>query len=144
MPSALIRDLIDNKGVPVVDEASLDDFIRHHASVLLFFTENPAQFPESNDVAVVLPLLMQTFGDRFRVAVVARGCERRLHARFPFDGWPALVYLRDGRYVGAISRMQDWDVYLREIERLLDAAPADIKGIGIPVVSAGQAGQQCH
>ena len=141
MPSPLIRDLIDNKGVPLVDEASLDDFVQAHASVLLFFTENPLQFPESNDVAVVLPLLMQAFGDRFQAAVVARESERRLHARYPFDGWPALVHLRDGRYVGAISRMQDWEVYLSEIERLLNTAPSGLKGVGIPVVSAER---PCH
>lgn len=141
MPSTLIRDLIDNKGVPQVGEATLDDFVRTHPSVLLFFTENPVQFPESNDVAVVLPQLMQAFGDRFKVAVVERESERRLHARYPFDGWPALVHLRDGRYVGAISRMQDWDVYLSEIERLLNAEPATLKGVGIPVVSAER---PCH
>ena len=141
MPSPLIRDLIDNKGVPVVDEDSLETFTREHPSVLLFFTENPVQFPESNDVAVVLPLLMQAFGDRISVAVVDRNCERQLHARFPFDGWPALVLLKEGRYVGAISRMQDWDVYLSEIERLLNAEPAAPSGFPIPVVSAQSA---CH
>ncbi|MCU7853992.1 MAG: hypothetical protein KZQ80_17480 [Candidatus Thiodiazotropha sp. (ex Monitilora ramsayi)] len=141
MPSTLIRDLIDNKGVPVVDEVSLEAFTSEHPNVLLFFTENPVQFPESNDVAVVLPLLMQTFAERFKVAVVNRNCERQLHARFPFDGWPALVHLREGRYVGAISRMQDWDVYLSEIERLLNAEPAAVSGFPIPVVSAQSA---CH
>lgn len=141
MSSPLIRDLIDNKGVPLVDEASLDAFTQAHPNVLLFFTENPLQFPESNDVAVVLPMLMQAFGDRFKAAVVDRGSERQLHARYPFDGWPALVHLREGRYVGAISRMQDWEVYLSEIERLLNAEPATMKGVGIPVVSAER---PCH
>jgi hydrogenase-1 operon protein HyaE len=141
MPSPLIRDLIDNKGVPRVDEASLDAFTQTHPNVLLFFTENPLQFPESNDVAVVLPLLMQAFGERFSLAVVDRASERQLHARFPFDSWPALVYLREGRYVGAISRMQDWSVYLSEIERLLNAEPSALSGFKIPVVSADR---HCH
>ncbi len=141
MSSPLIQNLIDNRGIPLIDEDSLESFVTSHHHVLLFFTENPVQFPESNDVAVVLPLLMRQFGDRFRVAVVARACERPLHARFPFDGWPALVLLRDGRYVGAISRMQDWDVYLSEMERLLASEPSSLRGFKVPVVGAGST---CH
>ncbi len=141
MSSPLIQDLMDSQKVPLVDETSLEAFVASHRHVLLFFTENPAQFPESNDVAVVLPLLMRQFGERFRVAVVARECERRLHARFPFDSWPALVLLRDGRYVGAISRMQDWEVYLSEMERLLASEPSSMRGFKVPVVSANPT---CH
>ena len=143
MSSPVIDALIEDKGLSRVDEASLEAFSRSHRHVLLFFTENPRQFPESNDVAVVLPLLMQAFGERFRVGVVARESERRLHARFPFDGWPSLVLLREGRYVGAISRMQDWDVYLSEMERLLQTEPSTLTGFKIPVVSAG-ASPTCH
>lgn len=140
MPSALINELIQRRGIAIVDEQSLERFTRKQRNTLLFFTENPQQFPESNDVAVVLPLLMDAFVDRFQVAVVARGSERQLHARFPFDTWPALVMLKDGAYVGAISRMQDWGVYLTEIEGLLNAEPSAIKPITIAVVSA----DSCH
>jgi hydrogenase-1 operon protein HyaE len=143
MSSPLIEDLIENRGIPLIDEAALDEFSRSHCHVLLFFTENPSQFPESNDVAVVLPLLMQHFGDRFRIAVVARESEHSLHARFPFDGWPSLVLLKEGAYVGAVSRMQDWDVYLSEIERLLQSEPSTLRGIKVPVVSA-DAQSTCH
>jgi hydrogenase-1 operon protein HyaE len=141
MSSALINALMEQRGVPLVDEQTLDHFVSQQSHTLLFFTENPQQFPESNDVAVVIPLLMDAFGDRFQVAVVARDAEHQLHARFPFDGWPSLVLLKDGAYVGAISKMQDWDVYQAEIERLLSAEPASIKPINIPVVSADS---HCH
>ncbi|MBT3092346.1 MAG: hypothetical protein JAZ02_14340 [Candidatus Thiodiazotropha endolucinida] len=141
MLSPLINDLIEQKGIATINERSLEDFVKAHKQCLLFFTENPVQFPESNDVAVVLPLLMETFGDRFQVAIVERDSEHQLHARFPFDSWPALVMLREGAYVGAISRMQDWDVYLTEIERLLNTQPSASPGFRIPVVSAVE---HCH
>ncbi|MEJ2622093.1 MAG: hypothetical protein P8163_18115 [Candidatus Thiodiazotropha sp.] len=141
MSSALINALIEQQGVPLVDEHSLGRFASKQTHTLLFFTENPQQFPESNDVAVVIPLLMDAFGGRFQVAVVAREAEHQLHARFPFDGWPSLVLLKHGAYVGAISKMQDWDVYQAEIERLLSAEPASIKPINIPVVRANS---HCH
>lgn len=141
MPSPPIRDLIDNKGVALIDEQTLERFTQSDKQSVLFFTENPLQFPESNDVAVVLPLLMEVFADRLQVAVVDRRSEHQLHARFPFNGWPALVMLRDGQYVGAISRMQDWDVYLTEIERLLTTEPSSTPTFKVPVVSAGSHSQ---
>lgn len=140
MPSPLIRDLIDNKGVALIDEQTLERFTQSDKQSVLFFTENPLQFPESNDVAVVLPLLMEVFADRLQAAVVDRRSEHQLHALFPFNG-SALVMLRDGQYVGAISRMQDWDVYLTEIERLLTTEPSSTPTFKVPVVSEGSHSQ---
>jgi hydrogenase-1 operon protein HyaE len=142
MSSPLIQDLIENRGYPVVDAETVDDFLQTHENALLFFTENPQQFPESNDVAVVLPELMKQFGDRLSLAVVDRKDERAMHARYPFEGWPALVHLRNGQYVGAISRMQDWDVYLQALESLLQQTPSTLKPIRVNVVSEQPGG--CH
>jgi hydrogenase-1 operon protein HyaE len=142
MTSPLIDALTEQHGVPLVDETALEALAQQHRHCLLFFTEDPVQFPESNDVAVVLPLLMQAFGERIKTAVVARASEHRLHSRFPFDGWPALVLLQEGEYVGAITRMQDWDVYLSEIERLLNTAPSRLPSFKIPVV--GESNHHCH
>jgi hydrogenase maturation protease len=68
---------------------------------------------------------------------VAQAC-RVDDARFPFDAWPSLVLLRDGRYVSAISRMQDWDNYLAEMERLLESEPCPLSRFPVTVVS------DCH
>jgi len=136
----LIRALVE-AGFPRVDETNLETLANSHRHLLLFFTEDPAQFPESDDVAVVLPQLLQAFDGRLQAAVVDRACERRLHGRFPFDGWPALVLLRDGEYVGSIARMREWAVYLSEIERLLRAEPPHLPGIKIPVAVENR---HCH
>jgi hydrogenase-1 operon protein HyaE len=142
MRSPLLERLVNKQGWPVVDEASLDDFLAGGEYSLLFFTENPAQFPESNDVAVILPELLAAFADRLQGAVVAAEAEHRLHSRYPFGEWPALVLLRGTDYLGAISRVQDWQTYLAEIERLLQAEPVTQQGIGLPVVSEPAGG--CH
>jgi len=138
MPSPLIRALVEG-GVPRVDEANLESLVKAHHHLLLFFTGDPAQFPESDDVAVVLPQLLQVFAGRLQASVVARACEHRLHDRFPFDGWPALVLLRDGEYVGSIARMREWAVYRSEIERLLRSDPLPV--IKIPMVGESR---HCH
>lgn len=136
MSSELIKQMVATHGYPMVTEETLEAFLSAHEHTVLFFTEDPKQYPESNDVAVILPELCRQFPDRFQVAVVERGCEHRLHRRFPFDSWPALVFMRQDQYLGAISRVQDWGVYQGEIMRLLNAAPLHKGDLGVPVVAA--------
>jgi hydrogenase-1 operon protein HyaE len=62
-----------------------------------------------------------------------------VHARYGFRRWPALVVLRDGRYVGAIDGLRNWDEYLAEVAALLAAEPARPPSIGIAVTAAGAA-----
>jgi hydrogenase-1 operon protein HyaE len=128
--------MIQQQGYPELDEATLAPFLAEQEHSVLFFTGDPKQYPESNDVAVILPELAARFADRFRVAVVVREAELPLQKRFPFSSWPALVFLRGEHYLGAITRVQNWGDYLAEIERLLGAEPLHVRGLGIPVVTA--------
>jgi hydrogenase-1 operon protein HyaE len=144
MPSTLIRQMIQQQGYPELDETTLPPFLAQQEHAVLFFTGDPKQYPESNDVAVILPELAARFAGRFRVAVVAREAEHALQQRFPFSSWPALVLLRGEHYLGAITRVQNWGEYLAEIERLLAAEPLHLRGVGIPVITAatGQASRR--
>ncbi len=136
MPSTLIRQMIQQQHYPELDEGTLASFLARQAHSVLFFTGDPKQYPESNDVAVILPELAARFADRFRVAVVAREAELALQKRFPFSSWPALVFLRGEQYLGAIARVQNWSDYLNEIERLLGAEALHRHDLGIPVITA--------
>lgn len=142
MDSPLLESLIEQQGYPLLDEESLRGFLAVSPNSVLFFTGDPAKHPETLDVAVILPELMKVFGDRCRPAVVARVAEHDLQKRYGFTAWPALVFLRGDRYLGAIERVKDWSVYLTEIERLFSAEPRRAPGIGIPVVgdNAGTCG----
>ena len=142
MPSPLIDSLTQAQGYPLVSDHDLQAFLTAHAHSILFFTEDPDRYPESNDVAVILPELMKVFGDRCAAAVVRRESEKKLQQRFGFSAWPALVVMRGEDYLGAISRVQDWGDYLSELDRLLAAEPTRPPGIGIPVVEERGAG--CH
>jgi len=129
-------------GIPEVDAASVDAFLAPPGDVVLLFTENPLQYPESADVAVVLPELMRAFPGRFRAALVARVSERELQKRFGFARWPALVFVRDGDLVGAITGMHDWDEFTAKVtgmlaaptrrEAAVAAARANSAGVGEP------------
>lgn len=118
----LLERLVTECGVPEVDSASVDAFLSAPGDAVLFFAENLVQYPESADVAVVLPELMRAFGGRFRAALVARVSERELQKRFGFARWPALVFVRDGDLVGTITGIHDWDEFVARVRAML-AAP---------------------
>ncbi len=138
----LIDRLTEQLGYPLLDQSSFDEFIQDQPYSVLFFTEDPARFPESLDVAVILPELLKQF-PQLTPAVISREAERSLQGRYNFTVWPTLVLLKEGRYLGAISKVQDWDLYLRDIESLLQREPTRNPGIGIPVVVNPQQTQPC-
>ena len=117
----LIERLLRECGVPEVGSEGIDAFLAPAGDVVLFFTEDPKKYPESADVAVILPELMQALHGRFRTAVVERASERALQKRFGFARWPALVFLRDGDLVGAITGMHDWNEFVQKAATLLDS-----------------------
>ena len=123
MFSPLVQNMIEHHGYPVLTEATLTDFLESRGEVVVFFTENADKFPETNDVAMILPELVKAFGGRFSAAVLALADQRKLQMQYGFREWPTLVFLRNGDYLGAISRVQDWNVYLSEINRILTSTP---------------------
>jgi hydrogenase-1 operon protein HyaE len=140
MPSPSIRRLTEQYRYPVVGVENLDAFLRSHEDVVLFFTENPSQYPESNDVAVILPELMKVYVGMLTAAVIDRDSDRELQRRYGFTRWPALVFLRRGEYLGAITQVRGWSDYLDEVGRILKSAPSRPPGIGIAAVGANRPG----
>lgn len=117
----LVERLVSEFGLPEVGTGSIEAFLTPPGDAVLFFTEEPKQYPESADVAVILPELMQALRGRFRAAVVERASERALQKRFGFARWPALVFVREGDVVGAITGMHDWDEFIRKAVTLLES-----------------------
>jgi hydrogenase-1 operon protein HyaE len=135
MPSPQIRRLTEHHHLPVLNENTLDDFVTSQENLVLFFSENPVKFPESNDVAMVLPELLKAFDGRLTAALIETNAQHTLQARYGFSQWPALVFLRRGEYLGVITQIQNWDDYLRDIQRLLQAEPMPAPTFAIPVVA---------
>jgi hydrogenase-1 operon protein HyaE len=74
---------------------------------------------------VILPELARALQEAFRPAVVNPASERKLQARYRFNAFPALVFLRRGEYLGVIKRVLDWDDYLHEIADILVREPTE-------------------
>ena len=138
MSMQLIERLSDTLGYALLDAENFEEFVAHTPQCVLFFTENPTSFPESSDVAVILPEIVRQFGDRLTPAVVARNHEREVSKRYGVREWPTLVFLRRGEYLGAIARVQDWNDYVLLIQDILDGETRRAPTVGIPVVAQTQ------
>ncbi len=136
MPSPLIKTMIEQHNYPVLNVDTIDEYIQAQQECVLFFTENPTRFPESDDVAMILPELVKEYGNRFSAAVIEQDSQRKLQARYDFKEWPTLVFLRKGEYLGAISRVQDWNEYIIKINDFLTSEPKRVLGIGVPIETA--------
>ncbi|HBR98806.1 MAG TPA: hydrogenase-1 expression HyaE [Gammaproteobacteria bacterium] len=134
MNHPLIDRLIDEFHYPLVDADNHDSILRD-ATVCLFFSGDPKRYPEATDVAVVLPELAAAFEGQFTPAVVSRDVERQWQTEYGFNQWPALVFLRNGQYLGAICKIRDWADYKDDIPAILAHHGKRSPGIGIPVTT---------
>jgi len=134
MTSPLLEQLQTRHAYPLLDADSYDHFVYGNENVVLFFCNDPVQFPESNDVAVILPELIKAFNGSLQAAVIAKSIERELQARFRFTGWPSLVFLRNGEYLGVITGIRNWHEYKQEISDILAAAPSQPPGFDLDKV----------
>lgn len=133
----LLQRLVD-AGIPVLDEAGFEAHVSAQPFSVLFFAENPQRFPESLDVAVVLPELLKAF-PMLSPALIERSLEPKLQARYGFTLWPSLVFLKQGQYLGCLSRILNWDEYLTQIPALLAQAPR----IPVQLLDEAQAVASC-
>jgi hydrogenase-1 operon protein HyaE len=132
--STLLEQLQTRHGLPLINADNYDQFVYGNDTVLLFFSNDPVMFPESHDVAVILPELLKAFNSKLQAAVISSVIERELQARFRFTSWPALVFLRGGEYLGVITGIKNWQEYLVEITQILAAEVSTPPGFDLDKV----------
>jgi len=119
----------------LVDESSLPGFLQQGQHSLLFFAGDVRRYPESNDLAVILPELTEAFVGAFQVGLIAEPDEKALQQRYGFNHWPTLVLLRGDAYLGAVSKLRNWSEYCAEIDQLLQGEPRRAPAFAIPLVA---------
>lgn len=130
-----IARLVGDCGYAEIDVAGYEAFAGEAAEGILFFSGDPERYPESLDVAAILPELSKAFPRCFNIGVVRRDADIVLQRKFGFGAWPALVFLRGGAYVGTLTGMRNWDEFLREIDALLAAPTCRPPSVGVAVES---------
>jgi len=103
----------------------------------MLLTDDPQRNLEILDACVILPEALKGLPEQVSRLVAGPDCSPELMQRYgiAFRG-PAVVFLRDGQYVGVLTGIRNWGEYQTEVQRLM-ALPADDssiqKPIGIPV-----------
>jgi hydrogenase-1 operon protein HyaE len=134
----LLRRLVEQTGAAVLDGESFDAWAEMPGAAMVVFADGPERNKETLDLAVIVPELHASHAGGFRVALLPPAAARALASRYGFARWPAFVMLRDGRYVGAVDGIRDWEAYVGELDRLLAAAPSRPPTVGIAVSVAGR------
>ncbi|MFG1296238.1 thioredoxin domain-containing protein [Xanthobacter variabilis] len=117
----LVRRLITERAYPYLDNAE-DAAGLDGRDLFVLLPAHGKVHLESPDIAVVLPELVQALGGEERIggAVAGPGAEASFREALNL-ALPAIVVLRGGVPLGAISRMRDWDEYLDRLGALIDA-----------------------
>lgn len=136
----LLQRLVTAHGYQALALDAVDDFTGADGSRLVFVTDDPKLQKEVLDLAVILPQLLRACPGA-EVGVLSPYDARAASARFGTRKTPALLFWRDGDYLGAIEGLLDWAAFVREFARLLSAPPARVPSIGIAVASAAAS---CH
>ncbi len=122
----LIERLITHYGYDELKADTLKAFVTAPGDAVIFAAGDFNRLDETADVAVVLPELIAAFPDTFRVGVTRdRETEMAVQRMYRFNAFPALVFTREGGWLGTIQRMQDWSDYLRDIRSFLASEPQD-------------------
>jgi hydrogenase-1 operon protein HyaE len=138
----LIARLSEITGRPVLNAETLEAFLAERGNTVLFCGGDPVRYPECLDVAVVLPELLAAFPELGHAAVAGPEVWERMQADYGIQTWPALIFLRDGRYVGTIAGMQDWQVYLERVAELRNAPVRRPPSVGVLVAASVE--HACH
>jgi len=144
MFSPLLQSIIEREGWQVVDHETLDAVAREQPMTVLLFAGDAARLAESNDVAVILPELINAFEGVITPMVVARDSERELQRRYRFNAFPTLVFLAQGEYLGAIPRVLDWQDYVEKIAEIISGETSDPPPFKFPEGCGAPAPDRLH
>lgn len=114
----LLDKLVAKHGIADLDPAGFQDFMNEPGVGVALLTAEPDTAAESWDMAVIFPELLAAIGIG-RAAVVRSESAGILQTRFGLSRLPALLFLREGGYVGAIEGLRDWSAFIAECTAML-------------------------
>ena len=136
---AALKRLADRHGFTrLANEAALDAALDGSGLAALLLTDDPQRSPESLDVAVVLPEALRALGVTASGLAAGADLSPALARRFGVNRYPAVVVLRGGAYLGALTGILDWSPFVTELARIGALAPSRP-----PISIATQATRSC-
>ncbi|MQQ07267.1 hydrogenase accessory protein [Epibacterium sp. SM1979] len=125
MTHPLIDRLTDEMGWPLLAEKeALAAYVGRPGVHVLFVPGDPKRNLETADVAVILPELRMAFQGKFDCAVVADAIEADLRQDTKVLKTPSLIFFREGKMIGALPKVRDWDEYVLRITQIISQPEA--------------------
>ena len=133
---ALVTRLVEQQGASRLDAEGFDAFVAQPGETALFFTEDPQRFKEVLDLAVIVPEIRRAAVRPFRIGVLPPPLANAKASTWGVRRWPALVFLRDGQWLGNIEGLHEWSDFVALADELLRAAPRALPPKTIPLAAA--------
>lgn len=119
----LLERLISELNWPhLTDDAKLAQHLEKPGIHCLLVPGDAARNLETADAAVVLPELRMVFQNAFDCALVGPAIEAGLREKHNVLKTPSFLFFAEGRLIGAIARIRDWDDYMARIPHILGLA----------------------
>lgn len=104
-----------------IHSADVDAFLAAPLGALLI-TGDPTQRPEAEDLAVIGRELKKLSGGQLSLGLVDFADEDEIKARLQVNVVPTVVFVKAGKVVASVPRLQDWAVYARAAATLFPKA----------------------
>lgn len=124
MSTALER-LVSTRGTRLSAE-NVEAFLATPGPALVVFPGDPRLRAEAIDAAVVAQELVKRTPD-IPIGVVDGETNRELQQRFGVSVFPSLVFVRDGRKVSMVAKLQDWAVYAQAVQLWLPKKSTEVR-----------------
>ncbi len=139
--SSLLDKLVAQHGLADLDETAVEAFGAQPGDAVLLLVDDPDRVAESWDLAVIFPDLIAAGGAPLQAGILRSAQAPAIQKRYGINRMPALLFLRDGGYVGAIEGLRDWGEFVAEFRDMLQRPVGRAPGIGIPVTATSSS---CH
>jgi hydrogenase-1 operon protein HyaE len=133
----LVTRLVEQFGATRLDEPGFGAFAAGSGCSVLFFSEDPQRIKETLDAAVILPEIVHAVPQPLRIGVLPPPLANAKAALYGVRRWPALVFLRDGGWLGNIEGLRDWADYLAQAKAVLAGPVRPLPAKAIPLAAAG-------
>jgi len=140
--SGLLDKIVEKYGITDLGEAGFQDFMDEPGNGVVLLAAEPDTAAESWDMAVIFPELLAATHVKFHAALLRPESARIIQMRFGIGRVPALLFLRDGGYVGSIEGMRDWAELVAESTAMLQKPVSRAPSVGIAVAVVSSSG--CH
>ncbi len=119
-PHPLVARLETEFGWPRLQNLSdVAEFTSRPGAHCLFVPGDARRNLETPDAAVILPELRIAFQNGFDCALVDDAIEAQVREAARALRTPGFLFFREGRYLGAIEKVRDWDDYLARTTHIL-------------------------